>query len=121
MTTTEGVRIEIDIPELSDRRNVERKECYLMLYDTYMQYKGVNDYEKLTEDTGIWEPVRANFRWTRFRKDLCDVDMYYDNHEKMWSVCIEWQGVTGPFCFYYVDPKEAVKVYTQLSDYMTGR
>ena len=119
--TDEGIRIEIEIPELADRRNVERKECYLMLYDRYMQYKGVNDYDKLSEDTGIWESVRANFRWTRFRSDLTDVDMYYDNAESMWSICIEWKGVTGPFCVYYKDPKEAVRVYIQLSDYMISR
>lgn len=116
-TTT---RIEINLIDYSKRRNTVQKECYLLLDAECIQYKVVADYEKLCDDEITWEPVRANFRWTRKRSSICNIEMYLDNSENLWSVDMEFDGINATMSWCFDDPKQCLNVYTQLSDYMLG-
>ena len=115
-----GTKIDLPLREYSVRRNVQCKECYLLLQDKVIQYKVVSEHECLNEDTDVWELQIANWRWTRQRVLISDVNMYYNNKEQMWSVGIEFSGVGGECAWWYTDPKEALKVYNQLTEYMIG-
>lgn len=110
-------RIELPLQEYSKRRSVVLKEAYMLLYDNYCQYKIVADYELKDEDTDVWKDTKANCRWTRVKADISEVSMYYDNPEQLWSVGIEFKGNDGNN-WLFTDPKEALTVYNQLTDYM---
>ncbi len=121
--TDEGIRIDVPIVDSLHRRDVELEECYLKLYEGYLEYKVVyiaeaddfNDFE------GIWKPVRSNYRFTRARKDLTEVSMYFDNPEDKWMVSVEFKGVSGSTGWLFDTPKEAKRVYDQLAEYFITR
>jgi len=115
--------ISLPIEDLLKRRVTELKECYLLLHEKHLEYKIVGRYETLQEnkDTGVeeWLETKANYRWTRMRKDLTDVDMYFDNDEKMWAVNVEF----GTFNQSWLHKKgeDAKKLYDTLQEYLITR
>lgn len=111
-------RIDLLLPEYSKRRNVDLKEIYLLLYDNHMQYKCVADYECIDDDTELWKAVKSNYRWVRKRESISEITMYFDNPEQLWSVCIDFVGIADGNNWLFYDPKEALVVYNQLTDYM---
>lgn len=116
--TDTGIRIDLPLADYSKRRNSTVKECYLMLYPEYIQYKIVGEYESQDEDTEVWEEKIANYRWLRLRTNLSEVTMHYDNPEKLWSMGIDFIGISEGNCWLFQDPKEALKIYNQLTEYM---
>lgn len=94
------------------------KECYLTLRKEFMLYKTVGTYETLDPDTEIWNETKGNYRFCRRKDMLTDISMYFDNKEQVWSMGLEFSGIsTGPE-WMFNEPKEALKVYEQLLDYM---
>lgn len=118
--TEQGIRIDLPLLEYAKRRAVDLKHCYLMLHKDHVEYKVIADYERLLEDIIVWEPTKANFRFTRLIANISDVSMYWDNDEKIWSLCLEFSGITGSNEWMFDDPKQALGIYKQLSDYMVG-
>lgn len=120
----DSITVHIDLPHPNSlhRRYMESKECWIKLYDTYIEFKTSATFEAddLYDMDEIWKPVRGNSRWTRRRSDLSTVDMYFDNPENMWMVCIDFSGVSQSTGWLFEDPKSALKVYNQLSDYLKG-
>lgn len=119
VTTTEGIRIDLPLLEYSKRRNVVLQECYLVLGERYIHYKITGSYEALNEDTDVWEEKKANYRWCRPRKNFSDVAMYYDNPEKLYSLSIDFTGITDGNSWLFTTGKEAKEVYDKLMLYMT--
>lgn len=120
--TDEGIRIEIGLPPLSDRRSCKVKEGYMMLYEGYVEYKMVAEYEELNEDTAIWELKKSNYRFTRKRSRFSDVAMLFCNKEMLWQVTVDFDGVDDGYKgWWYDDPKEAHKTYKILQDYLLDR
>lgn len=121
--TDEGVRIEVPFTDSLHRRDVVCDECWLRLHEAYMEYKIVAVYESddRHDMEGMWTETTSNYRWTRMRSDLSQVDMYYDNPSEKWMVSIEFRGVTDPTGWMYNSPKEAKRLYDQLQDYFISR
>lgn len=112
-----GIRIDLPFSDLKDRTVVEFKECYLMLLEEFLQYKIVVDYIDKSDDIPL--DKKANFRWTRRRDDLSDVAMFYDNTDEKWALSIEFRlASSSNMTWMYDNPKDALKVYTQLSKYL---
>jgi len=118
MIGIDSEKIELPLLEYSKRKDVALKECYLLLCKDHVLYKVVAEYDRLKEDTSTWEETKANFRFTRPRKNMSDVSMYYDNEEKCWSLSIDFAGVSGCNEWMFNDPKQALKIYEKLSQYM---
>ncbi len=123
LITDEGLQVMLPVLDSLHKKDVVVKECWLWLYDKYLEYKNVAEYQAddYNDSEGIWKDVKANFRWTRLRGDISNVDMYYDNPEQMWMVSIEFRGVGNCTGWLYEDPKEALKIYTILRDYFISR
>jgi len=118
--TEEGIRVQLQLKNYSKRRDTITTECYMMLYPTYLQYKVVGEAEVLDPDTEMWKEEKYNWRWTRKKGCITDINMYYDNKEDNWSVGIEFGGVSGTGNEWICDsPKHALSIYNQLVDYMT--
>jgi len=117
MITSTSTRIELPFIDTTTRKDIKRKECYLMLYDTYLTYKVVADYSTKNSDTEMWELVKSNYRWTRKKSAIADVSMYYDNPEDKWLVCIDFHGISDSMCFAFDLGKEAQSIYNQLAEY----
>lgn len=121
--TDEGVRIDLPVLESLHRRDIKVKYCYVMLYPEYVEYK--NDYTCFNDDyndqEGIWKETRSNYRFTRLRRNISEVTMYFENVEEMWMVAIDFIGISGSTGWLYHDPKEAIRLYTQLQGYHIGR
>lgn len=121
-----GHIFEMPLINLSKRNVTEVKECYLVLFDKFMTYKVVADYE-LAEDNDLtdsldWKPMKANYRWTRMRKDIVDVSMFYDNTEKKYGVSMSFSGGSVPDSSWYYDKgKEAKKIHDVLQNYLITR
>ena len=109
----------IDLPFISTlkRAVISCKECYLLLFDTYLQYKIVAEYTEEDEDTGLPVNCKSNYRWTRLKSSLVDVDMYRNRKDGMYSVDIEFNGVNGTTGWVFESPEDALKVYNQLVQY----
>ena len=119
---TEPKRIDLPFIELPTRRNPELKENYLLLHDTYMEYKNVSEYEYDDDETGLSKRVSCNHRWVQLRADILFIDMCYDNTKDTWAVCIETRSnEMRPSCFDYKEPKEALVLYNQLKEYFVNR
>lgn len=117
---TEGLRIDVPLAEYSKRRDVVLKECFLTLYPTYITYKCVARYEELDNETSVWTHKDSNYRYTITKDKLSGVDMYKDNEEDMWSLDMHFDG-KGPTGWFFSDPKECLRVYNIIADYMTGK
>lgn len=117
--TDEGVRIDMPILSTTDRRNVNVKECYLLLKENFIYYKTVSTYESLDEDTQMWSDKKGNWRFCRRKGLLADVDMYFDNKEQLWCINLEFSGISSGPAWLFEDPREAVRVYNILEDYIT--
>lgn len=118
MTTTD-IRIDLPLMEYSKRRDIVLTECYLTLGEHYMHYKISATYEQLDEDTEVWIPKKANYRWCRPRVNLSDVSMYYDNPEGLYSVGIDFTGVSDGNNWLFAEGKSALAIYNQLVEYMS--
>lgn len=118
--TDEGTRINIPFIETKHRRNITLKEGYLTLYPTHIEYKLVAEYEtdERHDYDGIWTICKSNYRWTRRRNDLSQIDMYFDNPMNQWMVSIEFSGIGEPTGWLHDSPKEALLLYTKLQEYM---
>ncbi len=119
-TDTLIARIELSFLDLTDRKSTVRKECYLLLDDRAISYRCVGTYEELSEESSIWEPRRSNYRWTKKRENISNVEIWYANKEDKYCVAIYFHGVPGSDGWYFEDSKEALRVYTQLVEYMIG-
>ncbi len=121
--TDTGTRIDLPILETVHRKDVDVKDCYLILYPTYLEYKSVAKYmaDDFHDADGIWKESDTNYRWTRLKKDITQVDMYKDNPEDKWMVSLEFNGITQVTGWLFNSPKDALKVYTQLQDYFLGK
>jgi hypothetical protein len=114
----------IDVPVINSlhKRDVVVKECYLQLHDNYIEYKNVSEYEAddYVDQEGIWKIAKSNFRWVRMRSDISTVDMYYDNPEEKWMVCLEFKGVNNCTGWLYDNPNDALKLYNKLCEYFVN-
>jgi|GEM_PF-4665674 len=119
----EGIRIDVPFIETNHRRNVELTDCYIMLYVDYVEYKCVAKYEAddRYDFEGIWKEHTSNYRWTRRKCDLSQVDMYYDNPADQWMVSVEFSGISEPTGWLHDSPKKALALYTKLQEYMILR
>lgn len=113
-----GIEIVLPFMDCNTRRNCTHKECYLLLQEEYIFYKIVAEYEELNEDTGIWDSKRANYRWARKRQNISEVDMSFDNVHHLYSVNIDFTGISSGSGWFFPNPHEAKKVYGQLVNYM---
>lgn len=111
-------RIDLPLLDYSKRRESNVTECYLTLGDRYMDYKIVGTYEQLDDDTDVWIPKKANYRWCRARANISEISMYYDNVEKLYSVTIDFIGISDGNNWLFENGKDAVHVYNQLREYM---
>lgn len=112
-TLTNTIRIDLPFGELTTRRDVTRKECYMELYEDHICYKVVVEYS--TDESGIWSEKKANYRWTRKKSMLSDVAMYYDNIEEQWTLSVDFAGISGDGCAWmYLSPKECLTAYETL-------
>jgi hypothetical protein len=121
--TDEGIRIECSFVDSLHRRNVILSECHLTLYEKHVEYKCVAEYEsdERNDFEGVWTNTKSNYRWTRRRSDMSQLDMYYDNPADQWMVSIEFSGVSDPTGWLHDSPKDALKLYNQLREYMLHR
>ncbi len=118
-----GTRLDLSFTDSLHKRNVVLTDCYLKLFDRYLEYKcsAIYEADDRHDSDGIWVEIRSNYRWTRLRSDLSQVDMYYDNPQDRWMVSIEFRGVTDPTGWLYNSPKEALKLYNTLQEYMISQ
>lgn len=119
--TNEGVKIDVPLAEMLDRKECIVKEGYLMLYEKYILYKMVANYLGKDEDKEMWEKKKGNFRWTRLRADIAEVNMNWDNKEELWYVTLSFTVGDLFTAWFYKDPKDALKLYNQLQDYFISR
>ena len=118
-----GTVINVPLCSLSRRRVTELKECFLALYDMFLIYKVIGRYEQPeSEDLpeGEWKSVKANYRWTRARRDIVDVSMFYDNNEHLWTVQMTWVAA-GEYNWHFVKGADAKKLHDMLQNYFVTR
>lgn len=115
----EGLRIELPLLDYSKRRDSKVTECFLTLDKNFMYYKIIASYEQLDDDTSIWVPKKVNYRWCRPKANLSEVSMYFDNPESLYSVGIEFSGVSDGNNWLFTTGKDALVIYNQLMEYMT--
>jgi hypothetical protein len=118
--TKPEIKISLPLIDLSDRKVLSVKECSIVLYPEHLEYKVITKYQQLSESTDMWENVSANYRWTRKRSSIAEVNMLYCNDEQMYVVGIDVLGADSN-CWHWADPKAALAVYNQLRDYMLGK
>jgi len=117
--TTDVIRIDLPLSDLTARKNCTVKECYLELHTTFLSYKCIADYEELDSETGIWSTTITNYRWTKLRSRFVHVEMWRVKKEDgKYCVAIEFDGVSDRDGWYYDNPKKALVVYEQLRKYM---
>lgn len=119
MKVEHGYVINLPICNLLTRRVAELKECYIVLYDHFILYKVIGKLEVLDEATDTWVEEKVNFRWTRMRKDLTDVSMYYNNHEKLY--CVEIEIGKNTQTWHWVKGADAKKFYDIMQNYFVTR
>lgn len=117
-TLTNTIRVDLPLAELTDRRNCIVKECYLELHPAHVSYKCVADYEELDSEAGIWQPAKSNYRWTKLRNRLVNVEMWKVKKEGKYCVAMEFDGVIDKDGWYWEDPRDALVVYERLRKYM---
>lgn len=121
--TDEGIRLDCPLADTLHRRNVELTECYLKLYEKYLEYKisAVYESDDRLDAEGIWTDTKTNYRWTRLRAAIVQVDMYYDNPADKWMVSLEFDGIADSIGWLHDSPKDALKLYNTLQDYFITR
>lgn len=112
------MKIELHLLEYSKRRNLDVKEIYLKLEENFIHYKVVANYEVLDEDTAIWKETRANYRWVRRRNSISEINLYFDNLEGLWSLGVDFAGVSNTNDWFFKDPNKAYEIYKVLLKYM---
>ena len=113
------IRIDLPFLDYSKRQNAKCKECYVLLYRHHLEYKIIANYDELNQETEIFESKKSNYRFVGLRADLSRVGMYFDNKERLWSVDMEFKGVTDTNGWWFETNSEAIKVYDMLREYMT--
>lgn len=113
----------IDLPflELTDRRNTVVIKSYIELFDTYLQYMNVADYSLLNLESQLWEDVKSNYRWTRRRSEISNVDMFFDNKESKWAVTLDFKTSGQSVAWYFESQKDSLFVYNNLSHYLINQ
>jgi hypothetical protein len=119
MKVEHGVVIDLPLTNMLKRRVTELKECYIVLYDHFVIYKVVGRYEALDDNTETWVDYKCNYRWTRMRGDMTDVNMYYDNAENLWAVEVEFG--KNPQTWYYEKGADAKRFYDVMQNYFVTR
>lgn len=118
-----GTVINVPLCSLTKRRVTDLKECFLALYDTFCIYKVIGRYEQPVDDDlleGEWKSVKANYRWTRARKDISAVEMFYDNNEGLWTVQMVWKSA-GEYNWHFLKGADAKKLHDMLQNYFITR
>lgn len=118
--TEEGIRVDVPLAEMKDRRDVVMKEGYMILHERYIIYKMVATYSGKDGDTEMWSDKKGNFRWVRMRADIQDVSMAWDNNEQLWYTHLHFSDELYT-AWFYKDPNEALKLYNTLQDYFITR
>lgn len=117
--TEEGIRIDvpfIELPTGGKRVRPSCKEAYLQLFDKYITYKIIANYESTSNPEEVLKPHKCNNRKTWMRSTISEVEMFKDNGHDTWVVGIKF-GNDGPE-WDFIDPDEARELYTKLQQYM---
>ncbi len=121
-----GVVFNLPLCNTSYRKVVQLDEHYLVLYQHFVIYKLWDKVEEVddeaTEKLGSeeWRDKKYNYRWTRMRKDIMDVNMYWNGKEKLWAVEMVFQTV-GTATWFFVNGKDAKKFHDVLQNYFITR
>lgn len=116
------LKIEIDLLELTARRDVNCLYCYLILNEDVIEYHVKASYEeaKTVEDDMAYDFVskKADYCWYRKRSALGNVDMLLDNREDLWYVGIEFVGLSEGAGWFFEKKEKAKEVLDTLVEYM---
>jgi len=120
------IRIELPLADLlPKRKNTIRKECYLELHENRVFYKVIGSYDHSKDDDDlVFEETKANYRWSRKRKDISNIGMFYDNKFNTYALELEFSGVENVANnWHFADPNECLRIYTILEQYdnQTGK
>lgn len=115
-----GYVINLPLCNLLKRKVNEVKEHYIVLYEHFVIYKVVGKFESYNDELEIWEDIKYNYRWTRMRKDITDVNMIYDNKEHLWAVSLEFCAKNEENWFYQKG-EQAKKLHDILQNYFVTR
>lgn len=116
----QGYVINLPLCNLHKRKVLELKECYIVLYEHFLVYKIVGKYEVFDDELEVWKEQKCNFRWTRMRKDLTDVNMYYDNPDDVYAVAIEFCGKNEQ-TWHWAKGADAKKFHDIMQNYFVTR
>ena len=117
MNLLKEIRIELPLSELTHRKEVVVDECFLILSENFIDYKVVGTYSSDQNEEGIWKEYTTNYRWNRKRDSISDLNMFFDNREKLWTVDIEFIGIANSIDWHWTKPKEALVIYEKLKAY----
>lgn len=111
------IKIEIKIVDLKDRKDSVMTECYILLSEKWLEYKAVGTYESLSDETGIWENQKANYRFMIKKEYIAYLSMSYSNYQDKYYVSIFADAIEH-YSVYFDSPKEALVVYNKLREWL---
>lgn len=116
LTVEKGVVFDVPFLSLNNRDVTEMKECYIVLFDRFMVYKCVANYISKDNELELEREYRSNYRTSRARAHITNVEMYFHNVEDKWLVSVDFLG-KDPLGWYFESPKAAKKLYEILQNY----
>lgn len=113
-----GIRIELPFNDIVNiRKDSVKKECHLILYTDYIEYKNVSEFTELDTDSGIPTPSKCNYRWVRKRSALSEVAMAYQSSDEQYTITMDFDGIGDFIAWRFPTGKEAKVVYDILRNY----
>ena len=121
--TEEGIKvpvpfIELKTPTQNKRLNPVVKEAYLLLFEKFIRYKIIANYDTDENDEAIVKSYKCHNRITYMRDDLVAITFFKDQRFSTYAVGLRFKNMDGPE-WDFDNSADAIALYDILDEYMT--
>lgn len=121
MNITEPIVIDLPVCDKPTRKATQVICNNITLHEKYFVVKSIVDYEHDVNENGIWEKGKSNYTKTGLRKDISEVELYYNSPLNLWFVTMDCHGVTTAHEWSYKKQSDAKIFYNTLVDYFINQ
>lgn len=112
------IKIQVPMPELSYRKNIKMKECYLLLHKEYIEYRRYGTFEQCADDDGEFKLTMINELCCYKKEDIGNILLSYDDDEDKNEILISFKAFDLVSIGWFAeDAKKGKETYDLLKKY----
>ena len=121
MTITEPIVIDLPFCDKPTRNAMQVICVNITLCEKHFVLKSIVDYNLDENESGVWKKVKSNYTKVGLRKDISEVELFYNSDLQLWFVTMDCHGIATGHEWGYKKQSDAKQFYNTLVDYFINQ